>query len=101
MKEKMKVFAFTLEGSDDWVDWVVAANKESALECLKEFSDMADIDEEAVLECNELDDTQLDTLKFYLDENGTGEAEGPSQTFREAILGRESEMPFHLCSQID
>ena len=97
----MKVFEFTL-GDKDWIDWVVAENKESALEELRSFSDMGDEEHDNIRDCRELTTVEVATLKMDPDQLGTGEYdESRAIPFNEAIKGKESEMPFHLCSQID
>lgn len=96
----MKIYDFSV--GDDWSDWVVAENAESALECLKSFSDMGDEEFESERTCKELTEEQKALLKFYPDELGTGEPdESTAISFLEAVKGREAEMPFHLCSQIE
>lgn len=98
----IKVFEFTLGESDDsWIDWVVAENAEQALEHLKTFSDMGDEEYDLLRSCKELSESELNELVFYeFEDETTGEPINP-RSFTKAISGREEEIPFHLCSQID
>lgn len=97
----MKVFEFKVDESDLWIDWVVAQNAEQALEHLRTFSDMGDEEYDKERQCSELTEKDLDELVFYeFEDDTTGEPINP-MSFNKAIKGREAEMPFHLCSQIE
>lgn len=96
----MKVFEFNAE--EEWKEWVVAEDMGSAIEYVKKVSDIyeeyAD-GAEVKVEARELDDVELDTLRFDPDPEGTGEFdEERSIPFREAIKLKSEKAPYLLCS---
>lgn len=99
----MKVFEFAVES--EWKEWVVANDLESATEYVKEVTDIYEEYKDGQgpqVEARELNDSDLDTLKFDPDPEGTGEFdESRAIPFREALKLRSDPAPYLLCSQID
>lgn len=60
MTDKVKIYAFGMGG----IDWVAAANKQDAIECMKSVCDCYDEEE---VEIRELTDAEMDKLQFIED----------------------------------
>lgn len=100
----MNVYQFTTN-DNECTEWVAAKDQKDAIEFTNNKTDFFDeyLDgTEMSFTIKVLNQSELDTLKFDPDPEGTGEFKASRGIpFSQAIKGRESEMPFLLCSQMD
>lgn len=99
-ENRVRVFEFSVQ--EDWIDWVVASDKDTALAHLKEVSDMGDEEMDEQRTCKELTEDDLDSLKYDPDPDGSGELDNERViSFRQAINANTDKLPYLLCSQVD